>query len=473
MADLDTVEAPPVKKKFSLFKKKLTQSPAPNIKPGQNHTDAFSRAKDLFPLHVMEKEIKREKKAATLERKRSSQSREKSSSSPRLEKRRKVGDEDVDVKVDLNDLGSETEDEELRARESSLSTPDSRKSQTRSPQQKRRSPTTLMGRFAKDVQSKRKKSGDCKAVAKGYISLSDSETEDIVPVRQRISRSSSPVVASANPISIVDGDDDEDAFSEEEFPELLAKARENKRLADLAQQRSNTEWANRNHEPDRNAADDDVFQDKQKGEPVLEIFISSRLENTKNLVIKRKLHQRLREVRQAWCDKQQWEGVPMPEELKDAILLTWRNKRLFDSMTCASLNLDFNTNGDLDSTGEGFNSGRIHMEAWTNDLWDECCKAASAQEISDDEEEPVEIVPEPVTKMRLILKAQSKDIKEFKTYVKATTTVQKLVDGFRRMNRIPADKKIILSFDGDHLDVESTVEEAGFDDMDTVEVLIR
>ncbi|CAD6441408.1 2e2ddbfe-333b-44ee-a265-1b69e1967c93 [Sclerotinia trifoliorum] len=474
MADLDTEEAPPVKKKFSLFKKKLTQSPAPNIKPGQNHTDAFSRAKDLFPLHVKEKEIKREKKAVTLERKRSSQSREKSSSSPRLEKRRKVGDVDVDVdvKVDLNDLGSETEDEELRARESSLSTPDSSKSQTRSPQQKRRSPTSLMGRFAKDVESKGNKSGNCKAVTKGYISLSDSETEDIVPVRQTISRSSSPVVAPANSISVID-DDDEDAFSEEEFPELLAKARENKRLADLAQQRSNAEWANRNHEPDRSAADDDVFQDKQKGELVLEIFISSRLENTKNLVIKRKLHQRLREVRQAWCDKQQWNGVPMPEELKDAILLTWRNKRLFDSMTCASLNLDFNTNGDLDSTGEGFNSGRIHMEAWTNDLWDECCKAASAEEISDDEEEPVEVVPEPIAKMRLILKAQSKDIKEFKTYVRATTTVQKLVDGFRSMNRIPAEKKIILSFDGDQLDVESTVEESGFDDMDTVDVLIR
>ncbi|APA06428.1 hypothetical protein SS1G_12903 [Sclerotinia sclerotiorum 1980 UF-70] len=470
MADLNTVEAPPVKKKFSLFKKKLTQSPAPNIKPGQNHTDAFSRAKDLFPLHVKEKEIKREKKAATSERKRSSQSREKSSSSPRLEKRRKVGDEDV--KVDVNDLGSETEDEELRARESSLSTPDSSKSQIRSSQQKRRSPASLMGRFAKDVQKKRNKSGDSKAVTKGYISLSDSETEDTVPVRQTISRSSSPVVASANPTSIID-DDDEDAFSEEEFPELLAKARENKRLADLAQQRSNAEWANRNHEPDRSAADDDVFQDKRKGEPVLEIFISSRLENTKNLVIKRKLHQRLREVRQAWCDKQQWDGVPMPEELKDAILLTWRNKRLFDSMTCASLNLDFNTNGDLDSTGDGFNSGRIHMEAWTNDLWDECCKAASAEEISDDEEEAVEVVPEPITKMRLILKAQSKDIKEFKTYVKATTTVQKLVDGFRSMNRIPAEKKIILSFDGDQLDVESTVEEAGFDDMDTVDVLIR
>ena len=110
MADLDTgTSAPPVKKKFSLFKKKLTTAQAPELKPGMDHTDAFSRAKDLFPLHAREKEIKREKKIASLERKRSSQSREKSSSSPRVEKR-KFSNEDVQEKVDLD---SETEDEEL------------------------------------------------------------------------------------------------------------------------------------------------------------------------------------------------------------------------------------------------------------------------------------------------------------------------------------------------------------------------
>ncbi|KAK6613900.1 hypothetical protein H4I96_00221 [Botrytis cinerea] len=432
MADLDTgTSAPPVKKKFSLFKKKLTIAQAPELKPGMDHTDAFSRAKDLFPLHAREKEIKREKKIASLERKRSSQSREKSSSSPRVEKR-KFSNEDVQEKVDLD---SETEDEELAryllygfsqvangisAEEASFA-------------------GGLMGRFAKDIHSRSRKSEEQEVIAKGYISVSDSDSDDAAPVTQRISRSSSPIVTSAEPIPIIE-DEDEDAFSEEEFPELLAKARENKRLADLAQERSNAEWANKNHEPDRNAVDDD----------------------------------RLREVRQAWCGKQEIDGIHMDKELKDSILLTWRNKRLFDSMTCASLGLDFNTNGDVDTTGEGFNSGRIHMEAWTNDLWDECCKAAEAEEISDDEEEePVEVVPEPVNKMRLILKAQSKDIKEFKTYVKPTTTIKKLVDGFRSTNQIPADKKIILSFDGDHLEPESTVEEADFDDMDTVDVLIR
>lgn len=356
----------------------------------------------------------------------------------------------------------------IRKSSSSMS---GRKSQTSSPQKKRRSPGSLMGRFAKDVQSKNKESEAEKAATKGYISVSDSESDDVAPVTHPLSRSSSPIVATADPISIVE-DDDEDAFSEEEFPELLAKARENKRLAELAQQRSNTEWANRNHESSRNA-DDDVFQDQQKGEPVLEIFISSRLENTKTLVVRRKLHQRLREVRQAWCDKQSWDGVGMTDDIKDTIVLTWKNKRLFDSMTCASLKLDFNTNGYLENSGDGFNSGRIHMEAWTNDLWEECCRAAEAQQISDDEEEPAEVVPEPVQKMRLILKAQAKDIKEFKSYVKPTTTIRKLIDGFRSTNKISADKNIILSFDGDHLEPDDTVESAGFDDMDTVDVLIR
>ncbi|RAL63082.1 hypothetical protein DID88_004167 [Monilinia fructigena] len=93
------------------------------------------------------------------------------------------------------------------------------------------------------------------------------------------------------------------------------------------------------------------------------------------------------------------------------------------------------------------------MEAWTNDLWDECCRAADAEVINSDDDEPVEeVAPEPSTKIRLVLKAQSKDIKEFKTYVKATTTIQKLVDGFRTTNKIPANERIILTFDGDQLD---------------------
>lgn len=117
MADLDAgASIPPVKKKFSLFKKKLTPSQAPVLKPGQNHTDAFSRAKDLFPIHLKEKEIKREKKVASLERKRSSLSREKSSSSPRSDKRRKTSNEVLNGDAHLDDLGSETEEEEFKAR---------------------------------------------------------------------------------------------------------------------------------------------------------------------------------------------------------------------------------------------------------------------------------------------------------------------------------------------------------------------
>ena len=116
MAELGAgASAPPVKK-FSLFKKKLTLSQAPEPKPGQNHTDAFSRARELFPIHIKEKEIKRGRKAASLERKRSSQSREKSASSPRQEKKRKVANDFKVESVNLDVEDSETEDEEPQAR---------------------------------------------------------------------------------------------------------------------------------------------------------------------------------------------------------------------------------------------------------------------------------------------------------------------------------------------------------------------
>lgn len=76
--------------------------------------------------------------------------------------------------------------------------------------------------------------------------------------------------------------------------------------------------------------------------PVLSLLIHSPIPNTTPLLVKRRLNQRLKEVRLAWINKQINGPLPphpyFPVEL-EKIFLTWRNKRCYDFTSCASLGL--------------------------------------------------------------------------------------------------------------------------------------
>jgi len=49
----------------------------------------------------------------------------------------------------------------------------------------------------------------------------------------------------------------------------------------------------------------------------------------------------------------------------------------------------------------------------------------------------------------------------------------KIVRGFRAVQKIDDAKTVLLNFDGDPLDPDSTAEEVGLEDEDEVEVRIR
>ncbi len=57
--------------------------------------------------------------------------------------------------------------------------------------------------------------------------------------------------------------------------------------------------------------------------------------------------------------------------------------------------------------------------------------------------------------------------------VRPHTTVDKIIRGFRAVHKIDPAKNVVLSFDGDPLDPDSTVAEVGLEDEDEVEVRIR
>ncbi|KAE8320411.1 hypothetical protein BDV39DRAFT_44572 [Aspergillus sergii] len=112
----------------------------------------------------------------------------------------------------------------------------------------------------------------------------------------------------------------------------------------------------------------DQHSDSMKYDPVVQILITSKIENTKPLIVHRKMSQSLRDVRLAWCNCQS-----IPKEMQSFILLTWKGRRLFDVTTCRSLGINV-PKGLADSPvyGDHVRHGskediRIHMEAVIED----------------------------------------------------------------------------------------------------------
>jgi hypothetical protein len=266
-------------------------------------------------------------------------------------------------------------------------------------------------------------------------------------------------------------------LSDEEFPELVQKARERERQRELQRANAAKSFQEQNHAS--NAIPDlvvDIFQVEPtmaEADPSIEILITSMMENTKPLMVRRKLSQRLQAVRHAWCDKQS-QGQLAGADLKSVVFLTWRRKRLFDSTTCRALGLKIDGRGRLSSEEEGVDGGRVHLEAWTEETYNafqerEAAKLRREQGESD-EEVPAE-QKEQVIKIRLIMKAR--DMDPFRLVVKPTTAIEKLMVAFRQSRAVPEEKDIALHFDGEKLDPSSTIEETELGEMDTVDVYIR
>jgi hypothetical protein len=313
---------------------------------------------------------------------------------------------------------------------------------------------------------------------KGYISLSDSEDIDAESAKRGV----------VEPISLDDDDDEiypilrtepqrveeDPLMSDEEFPKLVQRARQRERQKEVERHNAVNSFVEKNHANSAAvSAVDDVFQESTtEVDPVVEILVSSCIEGTKPLMVRRKLNQRLKEVRLSWCDKQILAGAPLSPQVKTSIFLTWNGKRLFDASTCKHLGIRTGLDGKFLSEGVGFDAhGRLHFEAWTEDLFMACQHPTQSQKQGGDREEEPEQNQEHIERVKLLLKA--KDIEPFRMRVKATTTVEKMARAFRQEKDIPAEKEIALYFDGDRLDPGLRVEDTELADMDTVEVHIR
>ncbi|KAF4760670.1 hypothetical protein N7455_003041 [Penicillium solitum] len=205
-------------------------------------------------------------------------------------------------------------------------------------------------------------------------------------------------------------------------------------------------------------------------DPIVQILISSEIANTKPLLVHRKMSQRLRDVRLAWCNRQNFDP-----QIQASIYLTWKGRRLFDVTTCRSLNINSGKNsaaipGIDDDSFADQKELRIHMEAVTDlplpvnqriTSPDNDKPPTASQSPEDDQGEP----------MKLILRSPGYD--DFRIKARKKTLISRLISAFRDKQNISVDHDIFLLFDGDKLDPDSCLGDHDIDDLDLVDVQIK
>ncbi|KAK6865196.1 ubiquitin-2 like Rad60 SUMO-like-domain-containing protein [Apiospora arundinis] len=225
-------------------------------------------------------------------------------------------------------------------------------------------------------------------------------------------------------------------------------------------------------------------KDSPRPQEVVEIFIESRLEGTMNMRVRVNLFQKMGMVKQSWVGYNQKKKMPISESVLNEMFFTWRGNKLYEFTTLASLDIKRNGDGQLysnrESKREGFEGwDKVHIEAWTPELFDDYQRNKDRErrrqlgDLVDDEPEP-EPEPEPVEKVasiKIILK--SKDNGSQNLTVPMNVEVAKLSLAFRKVKKIPDERDIVLNFDGEALDEDSTIDEIGIEDMDSIEVHIK
>jgi hypothetical protein len=205
---------------------------------------------------------------------------------------------------------------------------------------------------------------------------------------------------------------------DEPFPELARAARERARLKDL-------ELATKPPPDAANGIDPDgrTVSPPPAPNPKMEILVSSDLPDTRPIIFNRFLKQRLREVRLAWCQMNK-----LTEDQTDAVILTWKDRRIFDVTTCKSLGIKADEDKPPEFDGDVVEKDpnrQIHMEATTEEMLRERKEKRRHAEEAQKEDEVLEqtqpVAPKPTEPaVKLILRCQ--DLPDFKLRVPLVRT---------------------------------------------------
>ena len=399
-----TSEAPKRPLKRALFNKPAWSRPQNLASP----TDFFHRGNSAHVDPVAELEQKRKAKAA---RKEAEKARQQAEAQP-AEKRRRISCEDDD---DL--YGASDRDEKLHR--PSPSRPETKSAtlnkgtttEAQSHVKHEPSPKSLAKRYDEKITTKMENDAKPKPPSVDIIDLDESdevEEEDL-----RVTQTTKPPPP----------DDDDFPASDDEYAELVRKAREKarrKRLEDdIIPSKQKQAFSVEPESRPQTSSSGNTSTARSALDPEVEILITSRLENAIPLIIRRRISQRLKDVRITWCDKNQFSP-----DMTESIFLTWRGKRLFDVTSCKSLGIAVDEDGRVRARGQDDvmidEDRKVHMEAMTETLYEEYQEAkrrATEPKNEDEEKEQAPVQQKPSeSQVRIILKA--KGFADFKLIAK-------------------------------------------------------
>ncbi|KAJ5064710.1 ubiquitin-2 like Rad60 SUMO-like-domain-containing protein [Bipolaris maydis] len=274
------------------------------------------------------------------------------------------------------------------------------------------------------------------------IELGDSEDDS-----HNVHKSPAPVAAShtqnvavrrskPSPVVILDDDDEDEAEDEEDSMFAALRARARARIAAKA------------------AASSAQGSDAPKA-PITQLLITSRIPNTNPLMVKIRVDTFIEKPRKA-CTSITRLGITVDEN--------------------GHVTIEGDTN-----IYDDVNLPKIHVEAWTNELYKEYKKeeaaAAAAKMLA--AEAPVVVeertpTPEPTpvsTKLRVILRAKGRA--DFGLTVNPHTTIAHIASAYKSQTGIDKSQPITLMFDGDRLMPMDTVADYEMEDRDGIEVLFK
>ncbi|KAM5434999.1 hypothetical protein McanMca71_002549 [Microsporum canis] len=307
----------------------------------------------------------------------------------------------------------------------------------------------------------------------------------------RLNSESPPPPAARVPPAVVlqddselDNDGDNDEESDEECAALVRRARERARnRSSQAESKSRSPTA-KPGEPKKEKIGSPSkpsttlkLSKKEPKDTIVTILITSEMENTRPLLVRRMLSQNLGDVRKTWCNYQSFD-----EQMSDSIILTWKKRRLFDVTTCKSLGINESDNNDnslFDQAPFGMEEGNagVHMAAMTLESFEKSRRTANNTiqdrgEVTSEEdpETKAQEVPEGEL-VRIILK--NPDLEDFRIRVRPSTRIINIINKFREMMEISPNTLVSLFFDGDRLRPESLIGDNDIDDMDCIDVVLK
>lgn len=231
------------------------------------------------------------------------------------------------------------------------------------------------------------------------VDLGSSDSEDEHDVSHFMSPSPLPIPIHSRPNNVRDSSEEVEEVDEPHIQALKAAARAKKAAAAKVGPGTSTLASVEAPRP-------------QPPRPVaiVQLLIDSQIPGTKPLLVKVKSDTTLSRPKEAWCTRQ---GLD-----KSKVFTTWKRNRIYDHTLIQRLGMQIEngyvTMKDDPTIYDEENLPKIHVEAWTDDVWKEqkaieAMEAAKAAVDIARAEEP-EREPEPEAKqVRLILRAKGQD----------------------------------------------------------------